>query len=246
MRELDRIASESTPERCAIVGAGRLGHALAAALREAGIDVEGPLGRGASPDAPVVLLTRAGRRDPRGGAGDRWRGRARALLRRDDPRRPRRPRRLQPPPADDGAGGRQGAVRGRRVRHRREQRGGVADRGVARPGARHDPGRGRRRRPRRLPRRRLDRRELPGRPRGAGRAARGDGRRRRASCSSHSPAPPWRTGPPTARSTPSPAPSPAATKPRSRASGRPIEERAPDLLDTFDALVAASRVLAAT
>ena len=57
MRELDRIASESTPERCAIVGAGRLGHALAAALREAGIDVEGPLGRGASPDAPVVLLT---------------------------------------------------------------------------------------------------------------------------------------------------------------------------------------------
>ena len=57
MRELDRIASESTPERCAIVGAGRLGHALAAALREAGIDVEGPLGRGASPDAAVVLLT---------------------------------------------------------------------------------------------------------------------------------------------------------------------------------------------
>ena len=49
MRELDRIASESTPERCAIVGAGRLGHALAAALREAGIEVEGPLGRGARP-----------------------------------------------------------------------------------------------------------------------------------------------------------------------------------------------------
>jgi predicted short-subunit dehydrogenase-like oxidoreductase (DUF2520 family) len=58
MRELDRIASESTtPERCAIVGAGRLGHALAAALAEAGVEVEGPLGRGARPTAPVVLLT---------------------------------------------------------------------------------------------------------------------------------------------------------------------------------------------
>ena len=52
MRELDRIASESTLERCAIVGAGRLGHALAAALREAGLEVEGPLGRGARPQAP--------------------------------------------------------------------------------------------------------------------------------------------------------------------------------------------------
>jgi predicted short-subunit dehydrogenase-like oxidoreductase (DUF2520 family) len=57
MRELDRIASESTFERCAIVGAGRLGHALAAALRDAGLEVEGPLGRGARPKAPVVLLT---------------------------------------------------------------------------------------------------------------------------------------------------------------------------------------------
>jgi predicted short-subunit dehydrogenase-like oxidoreductase (DUF2520 family) len=57
MRELDRIASESTLERCAIVGAGRLGHALAAALRHAGLEVEGPLGRGARPEAPVVLLT---------------------------------------------------------------------------------------------------------------------------------------------------------------------------------------------
>jgi predicted short-subunit dehydrogenase-like oxidoreductase (DUF2520 family) len=57
MRELDRIASESTPERCAIVGAGRLGHALAVGLCEAGVEVEGPLGRGAQPQAPVVLLT---------------------------------------------------------------------------------------------------------------------------------------------------------------------------------------------
>ena len=58
MRELDRNPSESSlPERCAIVGAGRLGHALATALTEAGIEVEGPLGRGARPTAPVVLLT---------------------------------------------------------------------------------------------------------------------------------------------------------------------------------------------
>ena len=56
VRELDRNSSESTPERCAIVGPGRLGHALAAALREAGIEVEGPLGRGARPRAEVVLL----------------------------------------------------------------------------------------------------------------------------------------------------------------------------------------------
>src|SRR3954467_7868665 len=55
VRELDRIPSE-LPEGCAIVGAGRLGHALAAALRAAGIEVEGPLGRGASPQAEVVLL----------------------------------------------------------------------------------------------------------------------------------------------------------------------------------------------
>jgi predicted short-subunit dehydrogenase-like oxidoreductase (DUF2520 family) len=56
MRELDRIASESTPERCAIVGAGRLGLALAEALRDAGVEVEGPLGRGARPLAEIVLL----------------------------------------------------------------------------------------------------------------------------------------------------------------------------------------------
>jgi predicted dinucleotide-binding enzyme len=55
VRELDRIPSE-LPESCAIVGAGRLGHALAAALRAAGIEVDGPLGRGASPQADVVLL----------------------------------------------------------------------------------------------------------------------------------------------------------------------------------------------
>jgi|SRR5829696_136828 len=43
--------------RCAIVGAGRLGRALTCGLRDAGIAVDGPLGRGARcPDADVVLL----------------------------------------------------------------------------------------------------------------------------------------------------------------------------------------------
>jgi predicted short-subunit dehydrogenase-like oxidoreductase (DUF2520 family) len=40
----------------AVVGAGRLGTALAAALRAAGLAVDGPLGRGAAPDAAIVLL----------------------------------------------------------------------------------------------------------------------------------------------------------------------------------------------
>src|SRR3954463_12885723 len=55
VRELDRIPS-ALPHSCAIVGAGRLGHALATALRDAGIEVEGPFGRAADPRAEVVLL----------------------------------------------------------------------------------------------------------------------------------------------------------------------------------------------
>jgi predicted short-subunit dehydrogenase-like oxidoreductase (DUF2520 family) len=47
VRELDSIA---------IVGAGRLGTALAAALRASGAAVAGPLGRGADPRAEIVLL----------------------------------------------------------------------------------------------------------------------------------------------------------------------------------------------
>ncbi len=42
---------------CAIVGAGRLGTALAAALRATGLEIDGPLGRGAEPTtAGAVLL----------------------------------------------------------------------------------------------------------------------------------------------------------------------------------------------
>jgi predicted short-subunit dehydrogenase-like oxidoreductase (DUF2520 family) len=42
---------------CAVVGHGRLGNALAAALRDAGAPVDGPLGRGAiAAEADVVLL----------------------------------------------------------------------------------------------------------------------------------------------------------------------------------------------
>jgi predicted short-subunit dehydrogenase-like oxidoreductase (DUF2520 family) len=59
MRELEREPSPHSPacDRVAIVGAGRLGRALAAALSDAGRDVIGPLGRGAdAAQADAVLL----------------------------------------------------------------------------------------------------------------------------------------------------------------------------------------------
>jgi predicted short-subunit dehydrogenase-like oxidoreductase (DUF2520 family) len=62
MRELDRHPQPTSrravaPDRVTIVGAGRLGHALADALSASGVRVTGPLGRGATPeDADVVLL----------------------------------------------------------------------------------------------------------------------------------------------------------------------------------------------
>jgi predicted short-subunit dehydrogenase-like oxidoreductase (DUF2520 family) len=51
-------AEARIPDRTAIVGAGRLGHALAAALHAAGLTVEGPLGRGEpiAAGCDVVLL----------------------------------------------------------------------------------------------------------------------------------------------------------------------------------------------
>jgi predicted short-subunit dehydrogenase-like oxidoreductase (DUF2520 family) len=59
MWELERDTTRPTLAhlRCAIVGPGRLGRAMASGLREAGFTVEGPLGRGARcPGADVVLL----------------------------------------------------------------------------------------------------------------------------------------------------------------------------------------------
>jgi predicted short-subunit dehydrogenase-like oxidoreductase (DUF2520 family) len=63
MRELDRHLLSSftdvstSPPAVAVVGAGRLGRALVAALREAGVTVTGPLPRGAAPTgADAVLL----------------------------------------------------------------------------------------------------------------------------------------------------------------------------------------------
>jgi predicted short-subunit dehydrogenase-like oxidoreductase (DUF2520 family) len=57
MRELDRQEANTSDRACAIVGRGRLGNALAAALRAVGWTVDGPLGRGADgAGADVVLL----------------------------------------------------------------------------------------------------------------------------------------------------------------------------------------------
>jgi predicted short-subunit dehydrogenase-like oxidoreductase (DUF2520 family) len=59
MRELERDSTSDTPScrRLAIVGRGRVGHALADALGAAGYEVDGPLGRGADgAGADAVLL----------------------------------------------------------------------------------------------------------------------------------------------------------------------------------------------
>ncbi len=64
MRELDRhpAAAETTPElppdvaSVGIVGRGRVGHALARALREAGVRVGEPAGRGEVPGGDAILL----------------------------------------------------------------------------------------------------------------------------------------------------------------------------------------------
>jgi predicted short-subunit dehydrogenase-like oxidoreductase (DUF2520 family) len=59
MWELERESRlpDLTRHRCAVIGAGRLGRALAAALREAGVTADGPYGHGADGgDADLVLL----------------------------------------------------------------------------------------------------------------------------------------------------------------------------------------------
>jgi predicted short-subunit dehydrogenase-like oxidoreductase (DUF2520 family) len=64
MRELERTAADTSTAqpamagamRVGVVGAGRVGTALARALREAGHRVAGPTGRGEVPDGEVALL----------------------------------------------------------------------------------------------------------------------------------------------------------------------------------------------
>jgi predicted short-subunit dehydrogenase-like oxidoreductase (DUF2520 family) len=65
MRELERTAADSTDQRTpatagrlriGVVGAGRVGHAMARALRDAGHAVDGPSGRGQTPAGDVLLL----------------------------------------------------------------------------------------------------------------------------------------------------------------------------------------------
>jgi predicted short-subunit dehydrogenase-like oxidoreductase (DUF2520 family) len=56
MRELERDSvapHPPLPQRIAVVGRGRLGSAIAPALRAAGVDIAGPLARGEEPGAPV-------------------------------------------------------------------------------------------------------------------------------------------------------------------------------------------------
>ena len=63
-------AKACTPDRVAIVGAGRMGNALSTALDAAGIAVEGPLRRGETPsDAAVVVLLCVPDREIAGAAG---------------------------------------------------------------------------------------------------------------------------------------------------------------------------------
>ena len=103
--------------------------------------------------------------------------------------------------------------------------------------ARHDAVRDRRRRPRRLPRRRLDRLELPGHARGRGRADRRRrrpraGRGARAARAARARAR-SRTGPRSAPSGRSPGRSPAATSATVARQRAAVAEAAPELLDAL-------------
>src|SRR5215211_1231029 len=50
------MTSSSLPPSLGVVGQGRLGTALATALREAGVAVHGPVGRGEVPEGQAILL----------------------------------------------------------------------------------------------------------------------------------------------------------------------------------------------
>jgi predicted short-subunit dehydrogenase-like oxidoreductase (DUF2520 family) len=55
MSQATKLPGHASPS-VAIVGAGRLGSALARALNVAGVEVEGPLGRSEAPESEIVLL----------------------------------------------------------------------------------------------------------------------------------------------------------------------------------------------
>ena len=55
-KRTDAMGTTVRLQSVAVVGAGRLGTALATALRAAGLEVRGPLGRGAAPSADAVVL----------------------------------------------------------------------------------------------------------------------------------------------------------------------------------------------
>ena len=181
MRELERELSSDTPARAglAIVGRGRVGTALAAALRRAGYEVSGPLGRGAD--------------------GARRRRRAAVRARRGDRRRGRRTSLRGPlvghcsgatglgalapheafslhPLMTVTAEGAEFAGAGAAIAGSTPRALGLAAELARALGMRPveiaEP------RPRRLPRRRIDRLELPGHARGRRRAHRRRGRHR--------------------------------------------------------------------
>ena len=235
-----------------IVGPGRVGTALARALRDAGVEVEGPVGRGERPAGlrrhRPVRSRRGDRRRRRG--RDRRRPAGGAYERRHPAVRPgaRRGARLRPAPAS--------VLRapGRPLRGRRRGRGGHDARGArlrhrARGAARHAPVRDRRRGSRRLPRRRLGGLELPRDP-GGGRG--GDRRRRRPRARRRARAPHAAWCGRRSRTWPSSGPERALTGPVARgddatveAQRAAVEETAPELLALFDELVERTRALAA-
>ena len=185
------------------MGRGRLGRALAAALRVAGYRADAPAGRGEVPAGDAILLCVPDAEIPAAAAAVA--GAAPLVghtsgatpLGRAGARAPRRRRALRPAPAADVHGARRRPAR-LRLRRGRLDRRGARRRTPARRAPRHGPVRGARRAARRLPRRRLDLLELPRHAPGRGRGARRRRRHRRAStparCSGRSCARPSRTG----------------------------------------------------
>ena len=196
MRELERECSSDPPActRLAIVGRGRLGNALAAALSDSRYELLGPLGRGVDgAGADVVLLCVPDGEIADCRRADLPRPARRPLLRRHRTRGARTARGVLVASADD----RDRTGRGVRRRRRRDRRStpralAVAASSRARSGC--EPSKSPSR-PRRVSRGRLDRLQLPDHARGRGRAARGRRRASTASCWCRSSARPSRTGP---------------------------------------------------